>query len=378
MNRNINRILVGLIIVCLVLSAFQNEALFEARSNRVGDMTGIAHSAPLVTFVTVVLGGFRGLIADILWLRATSLQDEARYFELAQLAEWITRLEPSCTQIWAYHAWNMSYNVSVMMSDREDKWRWVNNGLTLLRDKGIPANPRDPRIYCELGWLYQHKIGKNMDEAHLAYKMQLAEEVQSVLPGGVPDYRILDGDAATAGRIRETLALDVNAMKRIDSLYGPLDWRLPETHAIYWAYLGKQHANDLSEHLPADRMIYQSLARSFFLGRIASDDQALLRAPRWNLMNNVKTAFGKSIDTHKDDENILKAYAGFLTSAVVVLDSYGREAEARAAFQDLRTLASSGEPSSDFEAFVTNDGVRRSRPRYIRRLISSLPGKETE
>jgi len=95
-------------------------------------------------------------------------------------------------------------------------------------------------------------------------------------------------------------------------------------------------------------------------------------------MNNVKTAFGKSIDTHNGDENILEAYAGFLTSAVVVLDSYGREAEARAAFQALRKLASSGEPSSDFEAFVTNDGVRRSRPRYIRRLISSLPGKETE
>ena len=39
---------------------------------------------PGVTFVTVALGGFRGLLADILWVRAASLQDEGRFIELAQ------------------------------------------------------------------------------------------------------------------------------------------------------------------------------------------------------------------------------------------------------------------------------------------------------
>ena len=183
MNKRANIFLVVVTVVCFGMAAFQNNSLSEIRSNRVGDITRIADSTPIVTFVTVVLGGFRGLIADVLWLRATLLQEEARFFELAQLAEWITQLEPSCTQIWAYHAWNMSYNISVMMSDDEDRWRWVNNGVRLLRDKGIPANPEDPQIYCELGWLYQHKIGKNMDPAHRTFKMKLAESVHDILKG---------------------------------------------------------------------------------------------------------------------------------------------------------------------------------------------------
>ena len=42
----------------------------------------------------MALGGFRGLLADILWIRAISLQEQGKYFELVQLADWIQKLQP--------------------------------------------------------------------------------------------------------------------------------------------------------------------------------------------------------------------------------------------------------------------------------------------
>ena len=38
--------------------------------------------------------------------------------------------------------------------------------------------------------------------------------------------------------------LDPKFMKQVDDLYGPLEWRLPEAHAIYWAAQGLEHAKN--------------------------------------------------------------------------------------------------------------------------------------
>ena len=56
----------------------------------------------------------------------------------------------------------------------EDRVRWVAHGIALLRDRGIPANPHNARLYRDLAWFFQHKIGGDDDSAHLAYKLVLA------------------------------------------------------------------------------------------------------------------------------------------------------------------------------------------------------------
>ena len=89
---------------------------------------------PEVAVGQVALGGFRGLAVDILWARATRLQEEGRYFEQMQLANWITRLQPGFTQVWVYQAWNLSYNLAAAAETPREKWMWVRAGLTLLRD----------------------------------------------------------------------------------------------------------------------------------------------------------------------------------------------------------------------------------------------------
>ena len=119
----------------------------------------------MLAFTTVALGGFRGLISNALWIRANDLQDEDKFFEMAQLADWITKLEPHFVQVWLVQAWNMAYNISVKFNDSADRWRWVQRGIELLRDEGLRYNPNETLIYRELAWFFQHKMGANLDDA---------------------------------------------------------------------------------------------------------------------------------------------------------------------------------------------------------------------
>lgn len=143
-----------------------------------------------MTFTTVALGSFRGLVADLLWLRAGSLQEKGSYFEMVQLARWITDLQPTFSGATAYLAWNMAYNISVTCSSFEDRWRWVNEGIKLIRDQAIEYNPEDPVLYKELAWIFQHKLGNIMDDANLFYKNRLAILITNVA-GIKPDWEAM-------------------------------------------------------------------------------------------------------------------------------------------------------------------------------------------
>lgn len=150
---------------------------------------------PWVTLATTSLGAFRGLAVDAMWYRATRLQEEGHYFEANQLSQWITALQPRFSQVWSFHAWNMAYNISVATHTPQERWDWVNKGISLLRDKGIVYNPTAIRLYRELGWIYFHKIGHFMDEMQWYYKIQLATQWQELLgapPLGATTQEVID------------------------------------------------------------------------------------------------------------------------------------------------------------------------------------------
>ncbi len=138
---------------------------------------------PSLVFATVAMGAFRGLVVDILWMRADKLKEEGQFFDARQLAEWITMMQPRFAAVWEFQAWNMAYNISVTIpaSQPEQRWQWVKNGYELLRDKGIPLNPKSIELYRELGRILQHKIGGVSDDAHEYYKLQLAESIGPLL-----------------------------------------------------------------------------------------------------------------------------------------------------------------------------------------------------
>src|SRR5256714_15377760 len=140
----------------------------------------LENAPPVLAFTTVALGGFRGLISNALWIRASDLQDEDKFFEMAQLAEWITKLEPHFVHVWLVQSWNMAYNISVKFKDFPDRWRWVQRGINLLRDEGLLYNPNETLIYRELAWFFQHKMGQYLDDANMYYKEQWVKEMATV------------------------------------------------------------------------------------------------------------------------------------------------------------------------------------------------------
>lgn len=143
----------------------------------------LKNAPPSLAFATVSMGAFRGLVVDILWMRADKLKNEGQFFDAKQLAEWITVLQPRFPSVWEFHAWNMAYNISVAIpaSQPEERWRWIKNGYELLRDKGIPLNPRSILLYRELGRIFQHKIGGVSDDDNRYYKLQLALAMEPLL-----------------------------------------------------------------------------------------------------------------------------------------------------------------------------------------------------
>lgn len=142
----------------------------------------------------IAMGAFRGLFVNYLWLRATKLKEEGKFYEAIELSQAITRLQPRFPRVWAFHAWNMSYNISVATNTASERWTWVKAGVDLLRKEAIPRNPNDVLLYKELAWIFNHKIQSFSDDANRYYKRMMAEEWTYVL--GTPPSLPEDSQAA--------------------------------------------------------------------------------------------------------------------------------------------------------------------------------------
>lgn len=130
------------------------------------------------------LGSFRGVLINVLWQRSEALKQEGKFFESNNLAEYITTLQPRFPDAWDIQAWNMAYNISVKTKTAEERWDWVNKGMTLLRDRGIPNNPNAVVLYRSIAWIMGHKMSGSTDDMHWYYKSRVAETWQTLL--GLP------------------------------------------------------------------------------------------------------------------------------------------------------------------------------------------------
>ena len=139
--------------------------------------------SPQLMLATTALGAFRGIMLDLIWIRLEQLKQEGRYFEIVQLGDWACKLAPRFPDVWEFHAWNMAYNMSYEITYLPERWSWVYSGIRLLRDEGIPANPNEPKLYWALGWIFQQKVGEQLDDAHIEYKQRLGVLMHEVLGG---------------------------------------------------------------------------------------------------------------------------------------------------------------------------------------------------
>jgi hypothetical protein len=398
----------------------------------------IANAPPVVAFTTVALGAFRGLVADLLWLRATALQDKGQYFEMVQLASWITKLQPRFTGAIAYLAWNMSYNISVTFSAPEDRWRWVQRGLELIRDEALEYNPGDALLYKELGWIYQHKIGNIMDDANLYYKNQMAVQMMRIFDGPEPNWAAFLAAARTQDEllrhypaddplwtaIRDTGFASFNELEQrfradaaipadlrsrlpkhdlrplemclrarwlrqvcklrpekileLNNRYGKLDWRLPEAHAIYWASLGIDNDRAGGIKIECERMITQSLKDAFLGGRLLMADpkqySQLMLGPNLNVIDAARQSY---LDAwrRQQSNSFRDGLKNFMKDAIVTLYTYGRYTEARRQLTAMQDeFPEDPQWRQDLDRFVLKEWIEDAKEATPRQAMAIIDG----
>lgn len=332
-----------------------------------------AEGDPPEVALGIAMGAFRGIFVNYLWIRANNLKQEGRYHESIELARAITKLQPRFPRVWAFHAWNLAYNISVGTQTPQERWQWVTAGIDLLKKEGIPANPNDMLLYKELSWIYIHKVMGYTDDSNRYYKRQVAAD-WTVTMGDPPALRgddrerdraigvyidWLTGFAEAPGSIEamreqspgageladriaglgyglnrnllervailehldqsllaeeiregfgpnmtqlagmfedpslggawETLLLTLRRqelverermnpqqMIRVTRKFGPLDWRSPAAHALYWAYTGVERGlsrvtelnEDDYDFVNTDRMLVQAIQELWRYGTI--------------------------------------------------------------------------------------------------------------
>lgn len=337
---------------------------------------------PELVFTTVLLGGFRGILVNFLWLRAQKLQEDGKYFELVQLADWIGLLQPYLPAVWKYNAWNLSYNISVEFPTGEERWNWIYQGIKLLRDKGLKYAPDSAEIYQELAWIQYNKISDTLDEFNAYYKKMWAKIMEDVfgditleemvsnssyedllkdksietiissfsanqmdifkdwgkiskdnfsaLPENLreltkaPSFRKIEA-YLRGQRLREEFKMDPEFMLELEKKYFPLNWKSSATHSLYWIEEGKRKTTNMKE-LDYYRMVYFSLGHLWKWGNVnvkkINNEEVLILAPDFKVVPTLNAYYEDAIqqleETGEPTTGIKSSHLYFLSEVVVM------------------------------------------------------------
>jgi len=365
-----------------------NKARVEANLTRNNPLD---NAPPQFVLAVNMLGGLRCLLIDMLWLRTMKLREEGKYFEMTQLYKWICELEPQIEDVWTHNAWNMAYNISFEMPFPEDRWRWIKSAIAILRDNGLKYNSKSAVIRKEIAWIYSHKIGQQWDDMHAYYKKQLALEMREIVDtpndlremAELPDLKVtlkkdnsfkslwdkikslnfksfadtkkylrklsedenIDQDMLrrislyiSADELENTYKIDLDDMIYLMDKFGPLDLRLPDTHALYWAYQGKKYANQ-NAHILYDRMMYLSLQSIYRRGSLylvnQGDDVLYVTGPAKEFIEPMNKLYEDMFDKYANRpamKNILSSYRYFLQEVIVLFFIYDDQTNSKKYF----------------------------------------------
>jgi hypothetical protein len=160
---------VGILIVFVAMYPFR-EWLDALKSRKqLGEATLGQVDTGSFVLKLLMIGGFRGMAANVLWSQAIELQKIHEWDRLKSKVDMITRLQPHFLSIWTFQGWNLAYNVSVEWDAPEDKYDWIKKGIIFLKD-GVAKNSTSPDLVWDAAWTYYHKYGY-ADEAIVLRKL---------------------------------------------------------------------------------------------------------------------------------------------------------------------------------------------------------------
>ena len=410
------KILRGIIFFLLVVAAFLNQKyLLSGLGSHAKEKTEMKSGLPpSLALTTIALGPLRGLIANALWWRVSEQQEGGNYFEIIQLADWITAMQPDNPRVWTFQAWNMAYNVAYEFPDANSKWKWIYRAYRLLVFEALKYNRGNNEIRKETARIFLDRIGSAVDPGAPEFKKRWAELVVKYIPGGsraelklisfapqneqslrkffeldkilaeaeklglnlldrdtfysyqkwtdkdkkklsdMPGYEksmvIIDSFIRARG-LRDELGLDPKRMLYIDVEYGPFDWRLFQAHVVYWDAKGS-FREFLDAPAPEQVMIRQAMTSSFLDGK-------LLFQPEYGVFvttGNFKIV-GKLHDyyeymmIHGYSKQIDALHKSFLEQAAAILYTFNQIDAAKEVFEHYKEGYANKD--LDFETYIS-------------------------
>lgn len=150
-----------LIAVLLLLSLIPLQSNIDARRTE-EKLAPAARPAirPGETAVGLLLAGFRGVAANMLWFQSTVLFQQGKVTQMIPLFQAISYLQPRFRATWSFGAWHMAYNVSAHFYERKDltdeevddyRFQCFKIGEEYLR-KGIEQNFYHYDLHWDLGF----------------------------------------------------------------------------------------------------------------------------------------------------------------------------------------------------------------------------------
>jgi hypothetical protein len=123
-----------------------------------------------------LLGGFRGVVCDFVWITAHGAWEKQEWFKMKQYFITVTTLQPMSVLYWETSAWHMGWNISYSVSQdpkepraavRENNRRlWIEEARKLL-ERGVENIPERYNLYFHTGWLIMQKQDyMNADPKH--------------------------------------------------------------------------------------------------------------------------------------------------------------------------------------------------------------------
>lgn len=126
-----------------------------------------------------LLGGFRALVADFLWISAHAAWEQNRWFTMRQDFEVVTTLQPRAVLFWDMASWHLAWNAShAAFNDPaeprlavrlRDQRHWMRAGRELL-ERGIVNNPENAFLHEKLAWMLHDKFQDLCGAADAALK----------------------------------------------------------------------------------------------------------------------------------------------------------------------------------------------------------------
>ena len=117
------------------------------------------------------LGGFRSMVADVLWIEAQTDWERVEYGKMNVKFSTVTTLVPHNIMFWDMAGWHMAYNASVaVMEDRNEpkiavRKKRQREYFLIGKDyieRGIANNPQSAILNHQLGEIYQRKLDDHL------------------------------------------------------------------------------------------------------------------------------------------------------------------------------------------------------------------------